>query len=147
MTHGSNEVGRNTGARSLNQTVALAFGVVYALVGVIGFFWSKTFATPAPSRNGQIIGLFQVNVLHNLVHLAIAVALIAAANTYTTARGANLAVGVTYVLVGILGLFLAGDHAANIIAVNQADNVLHLVSGALLTGVALAADKARTARA
>jgi hypothetical protein len=142
VTHGSNEVGR-TGARTLNQTLALVFGAVYALVAVLGFFVAETFADNA-DENGSILGIFQVNHLHNLVHLAIGIALLAASRRHDTSRGANLAIGVTYLLVGVLGLFLL-DSDANILALNGADNVLHLLSGALLTAVALGADKeART---
>jgi glucose uptake protein GlcU len=144
VTHGSNELGRTTGARSINQTVALVFGAVYTVVAIIGFFLAKTFATNDP-KNGDIVGLFQVNHLHNIVHLLIGVGLIAASRAHSTARNANLAVGVTYLVVFVLGLFLLHS-SANILAVNGPDNVLHLVSGALLAGVALAMDKDRAPR-
>ena len=142
MTAGSHDVDRNTGARTINQTVALVFGAIYTLVAVIGFFVAKTFATN-DSKNGDILGLFQVNHLHNLVHLLIGVALIAASRRHDSARGANLAVGATYVLVGIIGLFVI-DKSINILSVNGADNGLHLLSGAALLGTALLADKARS---
>ncbi|MFP5220131.1 MAG: DUF4383 domain-containing protein, partial [Actinomycetes bacterium] len=67
----------------------------------------------------------------------------AASRRHDTARGANLAIGATYLLVGVLGLFINGDNDANILALNGADNVLHLLSGAVLAGVAVAADKNR----
>lgn len=142
MTHGSSEVGR-TGARSVNQTVALAFGAVYALVAVLGLFVAKTFAG---TTDGKLLGLFEVNHLHNIVHLLIGVALLVAARALMTARAANLAIGATYLLVGVLGLFVVGK-SVNILALNGGDNLLHLASGALLVGIATAADKARTARA
>jgi hypothetical protein len=142
VTHGSNEVGR-TGARSLNQTLALVFGAVYTLVALIGFFVADTFAdTGIDPEEGKILGIFEVNHLHNLVHLLIGLALLAASRRHDTARGANLAIGATYLVVGLLGLFLL-DSDANILALNGADNVLHLLSGALLAGVALTQDKNR----
>lgn len=141
MTTGSHEAGRSTTARSLNQTLALVFGAVYTLVAVLGFFVAETFADDA-DRNGEILGIFQVNHLHNLVHLLIGVALLAASRRHDTARSANLAIGATYLLVGVLGLFVL-DSDANILALNGADNVLHLLSAAVLLGVALAADKSR----
>lgn len=140
-TAGSNDVGR-TSARTINQTVALVFGAVYILVAVIGFFVAETFAS---TDDDAILGIFEVNHLHNLVHLLIGVALVAAAKRHDSARGANLAIGATYLLVGVLGLFIL-DTEANILALNGADNVLHLVSGAVLLGVALAADKNARAR-
>jgi hypothetical protein len=139
MTHGSHEVGRDAGAtgRTLNQIVALAFGVIYTLVGIAGFFVSETFAE---QTDNNLLGLFQVNHLHNIVHLLIGVALIAASRRLDTARGANLAIGATYLLLGVLGWFIQ-DTAVDVIALNEADHVLHLGSGALLLAVALLADK------
>ena len=126
------------GARTVNQTVALVFGVAYALVGVVGFF--VTSDVPFIGQEGEPLILFDVNGLHNVVHLLIGVALIAAAKRYDTARGANLAIGVTYLALGLLGPLITGTEL-NIVALNSADHVLHLVSGALLTAVALLADK------
>ena len=62
--------------------------------------------------------------------------------TQTALRAANTAVGAVYLVVGVLGLFIL-DSSANILALNGADNGLHLVSGAVLLGVGLFADKAR----
>jgi glucose uptake protein GlcU len=138
VTHGSHEVGRT--GRTVNQTVALAFGAIYTLVGLAGFFVSETFAG---RTDNDLLG-FQVNHLHNIVHLLIGVALIAASKRVDTARGANLAIGVTYLALGVLGPLIT-DTALNVVALNSADHVLHLASGALLTAVALLADKkART---
>ncbi|HWG93847.1 MAG TPA: DUF4383 domain-containing protein [Mycobacteriales bacterium] len=139
MTHGSHEVGRT--GRTVNQTVALAFGAIYTLVGIAGFFVSETFAD---RTDNDLLGIFQVNHLHNIVHLLIGVALIAASKRHDTSRGANLAIGVTYLALGVLGPPITGT-ALNVVALNGADHVLHLASGAVLTAVALLADKnART---
>ncbi len=145
MTHGSSELGRGTtaGSRSINQIVALAFGAVYTLVGIAGFFVSETFAD---QTDNNLLGLFQVNHLHNIVHLLIGVALIAASRRLDTARGANLAIGATYLVLGVIGWFIQ-DTEVNVIALNEADHVLHLLSGALLLAVALLADKRARTRA
>ena len=130
-------------SRSINQLVALVFGVVYALVGIAGFF--VTGDVPFVGDEGNPLILFDVNGLHNVVHLLIGVALIAAAKRLDTARGANLAIGVTYLALGVLGPFIT-DTAINIVALNSADHVLHLISGALLTAVAVLADKTSRTR-
>jgi hypothetical protein len=56
---------------------ALVGGIVYALVGIIGFFPAALLPPPpgAPELTvdtlyGYLLGLFPVNVLHSLVHLA-----------------------------------------------------------------------------
>jgi len=129
-------------SRTINQTVAMVFGVIYTLVGIAGFFVSDTFAE---QTDDNLLGLFQVNHLHNIVHLLIGVALIAASRRLDTARGANLAIGATYLLLGVLGWFI-NDTAIDVIALNSADHLLHLASGAVLAGVAVAADKAARSR-
>jgi hypothetical protein len=129
-----------TGTRSVNSTVAAVFGAVYTLVGLAGFFVSETFAA---TDDNTLLG-FEVNHLHNIVHLLIGLALLGASRRTETARRLNLLIGGTYVLLGIVGWFI-DDTAANIVALNEPDHLLHLVSGALLVAVALGADKrART---
>jgi len=125
-----------TGTRSINRTVAAGFGAVYTLVGIAGFFVSDNFIS---KTDNDLLG-FQVNNLHNIVHLLIGVALLAASKRHDTARSANLAIGATYLLLGVLGPVINGT-AVDIIALNTADNWLHVVSGLLLLGVALLADK------
>ena len=125
-------------SRSLNQTLALTFGAVYALVGVLGFFGSGD-VDFAGEKGASLLG-FDVNGLHSVVHLLIGVALLAASRAHASARGANLAIGSVYVLLAVLGPFI-NNTAADIIGLNGADNVLHLLSGVLLVGVAVAADK------
>ena len=127
--------------RSLNQTLSLAFGAVYALVGVLGFFVS-TDVDFAGKSGASLLG-FDVNGLHSIVHLLIGVALIAASRTHAVARATNLTIGAVYVLLAVLGPVI-NDTAADIIGLNGADHFLHAASGILLVGVALAGDKART---
>ena len=127
-------------SRSLNQTLALAFGAVYALVGLLGFAVSGD--VDFAGKDGASLLGFDVNGLHNIVHLLIGVALLAASRTHALARSANLTIGAVYVLLAVLGPFI-NDTAADIIGLNGADHVLHLLSGVLLVGVAVAADKTR----
>lgn len=132
----SSSAGRTSG--TVNQTVAAAFGAIYVLVGIIGFFVDHQGF--ADTHGGKLLGIFEVNPLHNVVHILIGVVLLAAARTLASARSANTAIGAAYLLVGVLGLFLL-DSDANILALNGADNVLHLGSAVLLLAVGLGADK------
>lgn len=130
--------------RSLNQTLALTFGAVYALVGVIGFFVSSADGF-AGDDGGKLLGIFGVNGLHNIVHLLIGVALVLASRTHAAARSTNLTIGAVYILLAVLGPFI-NDTALDIVALNGPDHVLHALSGVLLVGVAVAMDKStRTA--
>lgn len=98
------------------------------------------------ATEGRNLLLFEVNPLHNIVHLGIGAALLLASRSVRAARGTNVAIGAVYLLVGVVGLFLV-DTGANIIALNGADNVLHLASALLLLGVGLAADREDAGRA
>ena len=123
-------------ARSVNSTVAAVFGAVYVLVGLAGFLVSDTFAE---TDDDTLLG-FELNNLHNVVHLLIGLALLAASRRTESARRLNLLIGATYVVLGLIGWFVE-DSDANVLALNSADHLLHLASGAVLVAVALAADR------
>lgn len=123
-------------SRTLNQTVAVAFGAVYILVGVIGF--AVTNEVGFAAREGRdLLGIFEVNPLHNIVHLAIgALLLLGGLASAAAARAVNAIVGATYLVVGLAGLVMM-DSRSDILALNSADNVLHLGSALLLLGVSI----------
>lgn len=132
-------------SQSPNRIVGTVFGAVYLLVGIAGFF--VTSGVGFASTEGEPLILFEVNPLHNVVHLLIgAVLFLAARASVAASRAANTGVGAVYLLVGVLGLFLVGS-GANILALNGADNVLHFASAVLLLGVGLGADRTAPARA
>ncbi|MEZ0449019.1 DUF4383 domain-containing protein [Cellulomonas sp. ICMP 17802] len=127
-------------SQSPNRLVGTVFGIVYLLVGLAGF--AVTGGVSFAATEGRPLIVFDVNPLHNIVHLLIGAALLVAARTSVrAAKGTNTTIGAVYLLVGVLGLFLVGS-GANILALNGADNVLHFASAILLLGVGLAADKA-----
>lgn len=124
---------------SPNRLIATIFGAVYLLVGVLGFF--VTAGTGFFATEGANLIIFAVNPLHNVIHLLIGAALLyAGMNSTILSKTVNSTVGGVYLLVGILGLFLVGS-SLNIIALNGADNVLHLASAVVLLGVGLSQDR------
>lgn len=123
-----------TNGRSLNQLLALGFGAVYALVGVLGFFVS-THVDFAGKHGASLLG-FDVNGLHSVVHLAIGIALMAASRTAVAAKATNLTIGAVYVLLAVLGPFI-NDTALDIIGLNGPDHFLHLASGVVLVATAV----------
>jgi hypothetical protein len=129
---------------SPNRLLATIFGVVYLLVGLLGF--AVTGFSDFAGTEGDTLIFFDVNPLHNIVHLGIGGLLLAASRTVASARAANTGVGAVYLLVGVLGLFLVGEDL-NILALNSADNVLHFASAIVLLGVGLGADRRTSATA
>ena len=132
---------------SPNRIAATVFGAVYVLVGLLGFAVTGGVDFIA-TEGGLLLGIFAVNPLHNIAHLAIGAALlISGLSNVTAAKAANTTVGAAYLLLGIVGFFIAGT-AANILALNTADHFLHLASAIVLLGVGLGAERsARVATA
>lgn len=136
--------------RSPNRIIAFLFGGVYVVVGLLGFFWVNDvpFAGPGDGSNA-ILGIFEVNPLHNIAHLLIGSALlIAGAGTAASARAANSTVGALYLLLGIVGFFLTapdgGRSPINILSLNLPDHFLHLASAFVLLATGLGADRGAT---
>jgi hypothetical protein len=90
----------------------------------------------------ELLGIFQVSVLHNIVHLLFGVAGIAAARTFGSARGYLIGGGVIYLVLWIYGLAIDHGSDANFVPLNDADNWLHLVLGIAMIGVGLALGRA-----
>jgi len=125
------------------QLLALAIGVVYTLVGIAGFFVTG-FDNFAAETDKTLLG-FEINPLHNIVHLVIGLAGLALWRRLDTARTYGWLLAAGYGLAFIYGLFAAGNRDINFLSLNSADNILHLVSA--LAGVAIALWPAtRTAR-
>ncbi|HEV7741003.1 MAG TPA: DUF4383 domain-containing protein, partial [Pseudolysinimonas sp.] len=90
---------------------------------------------------GLLLGIFEVNIFHNVAHLLIGAALlIAGLSGVRPAKTINSVIGAAYLLLGIVGLFIVGS-AFNILAINGADNVLHFGSAVLLLAVGLGAER------
>jgi hypothetical protein len=139
-------------SKSPNRLLAVIFGAVYILVGLLGFTVSAGLPFFETDSNALLLGIFEVNNFHNVAHLIIGAALFfGGISSVSAAKSVNTVVGAAYLLLGLVGLFLIGT-AANILSLNGADNVLHFGSAIILLGVGLGADKrndrsARTARA
>jgi hypothetical protein len=126
------------------QKAALVAGAVFLLVGVLGFvpgitthYDQLTFA--GHHSEAALLGVFNVSVLHNVVHLAFGVAGIALARTFNTARSYLIGGGVIYLVLFLYGLVIDHDSSMNFVPVNNADNWLHLglAAGMLALGIAL----------
>jgi Domain of unknown function (DUF4383) len=120
--------------RTAVQKAALAVGVVFLLVGVLGFVPGitsnyDTLGAAGHESEAMLLGIFQVSVLHNIVHLLFGIAGIMMARRSDTARTYLLVGGVVYLVLWVYGLFVGHDSSANFVPVNDADNWLHLLLG------------------
>jgi len=126
--------GRSAANRAAVQKAAQAVGAVFLLVGILGFIPGITanFGALGIAGHGSealLLGVFQVSVLHNIVHLLFGVAGLLLARTPAQARNYLIVGGVIYLVLWLYGLFIDHDSSANFVPVNNADNWLHLVLG------------------
>ena len=132
------------GGRTPLQQASFIVGIVFLLVGVLGFIpgittnygdvWSEFIGHESEAK---LLGIFQVNALHNIVHLLFGVAGIAAARTAESSRLFLIGGGALYLVLWIYGLLISLDSAANFVSLNTADNWLHFVLGAGMIGLGL----------
>ncbi|MFF2721534.1 DUF4383 domain-containing protein [Streptomyces sp. NPDC058011] len=144
---------RRTTTKSPVQKAAMAVGAVFLLVGVLGFIPGitsdyDTMKFAEHHSEAKLLGVFQVSILHNIVHLLFGVAGIAMARAASTARTYLLAGGAVYLLLWLYGLFIDHDSAANFVPFNTADNWLHffLGIGMIALGALLTRTRTHTAR-
>ncbi|MFF3852530.1 DUF4383 domain-containing protein [Micromonospora sp. NPDC002575] len=116
------------------RRAAATVGVVFLLVGLLGFvpgittgFGDLRFA--GHGSGAKLLGVFQVSVLHNAVHLAFGLAGLALSRTWAGARVFLIGGGAIYLVLWLYGLAVDHGSDANFIPVNNADNWLHLLLG------------------
>jgi hypothetical protein len=130
------------------QKVAAATGVVFLLVGVLGFIPGITTSYDemqfaGHTSDAMLLGIFQVSILHNIVHLLFGVVGLAMARTWSGARGFLIGGGVIYAILWIYGLIVGEESAANFVPLNTGDNWLHFVLAVGMIGLGLVLSKER----
>jgi hypothetical protein len=139
-------------AKTAIEKVALVVGIVFLLVGIAGFIPGLTSGLDTMQFAGHdseamLLGVFQVSIFHNIVHLLFGVVGIAVAGSSRASRNYLIWGGVIYAVLWIYGLFTGdADSGANFVPLNSADNWLHLVLalGMILLGVFVGRDRAQT---
>ena len=144
---------RRTG-RSLLQVFAAVMGLAFLLAGLGGFIPGVTsnyddLSLYGTDSNAELLGLFRVSILHNIVHLLFGVGLLAAARA-SWSRLYLLGGGVGYLGVFAYGLLVEQSSDANFLPLNDADNLLHLglsLAMILLGLIGIAAERRGTSGA
>jgi hypothetical protein len=146
-THASSRTSQGSPVQAASALVGAAF----LLVGVLGFIPGIT--TPydglhaaGHDSHAELLGLFQVSTLHNVVHMLFGVAGMVLARTWSAARGFLVGGGVVYLVLSLYGVVVDQQSQANFVPLNTADNWLHLVLGIgmIVLGVVLARRTATT---
>jgi hypothetical protein len=137
------------------STFAKLVGAAFLTVGILGFipgitshFGDIRFA--GEDSDAKLLGLFQVSVLHNIVHLLFGIAGLAAARAgWRAARTYLFAGGAIYLVLWLYGLIVDKASDGNFVPLNRADDWLHFLLGVSMLALgALAStrdDRYRTA--
>ncbi len=115
----------------LARGAALLIGAGYVVAGLVGFI-ATGFTGFVADTDEQLLGFFDLNIFHNVVHLAIGAGLILASRVrdVTVTEGVLIGVGLFYILAALLGFL----DELQIISINFAlsiDNFFHLATGLL----------------
>jgi hypothetical protein len=142
--------GTMTPTRTAVQWAALVVGIVFLVVGILGFipgittnFDTLTFA--GHGGDARLLGIFEVSVLHNIVHLAFGILGVAMASRVASARLFLVGGGIIYLLLWLYGLVINQESTANFLPLNTADNWLHFLLGAGMIALGLIFGRAATA--
>ncbi len=132
------------------QMAAAAVGMVFLLVGVLGFVPGITsnlgdIEFVDHESDAELLGLFQVNILHNIVHLLFGVFGLMLARTIPSARSFLLLGGAAYLALWLYGAVIDLDESWNFVALNTADNWLHAGLGVGMLAIGAAVPKGRPA--
>jgi len=133
--------------RSLVQLAATAVAAVFLLVGIVGFvpgittgFDGMTFA--GHDSTAMLLSVFEVSILHNVVHLLFGVVGLLLARSVAGATAFLVGGGAVYLVLWLYGIAVGHDTAANFVQLNTADNWLHLALGIGMIGLGLALRRA-----
>lgn len=119
------------------KRIALVFGIVFLLVGILGLVSAGGMEMGADPAPGMVLGLFPVNLLHNIVHLLFGVWGLVASRSFAGSKMYAQVAGVIYIVLAILGFVVPTTFG--FIPIGGADIGLHAVIGLVLAGVGFTA--------
>jgi hypothetical protein len=113
------------------------FGIVFILVAILGFVASGGSMDADPETAPRLLGLFAVNVLHNVVHLLFGVWGLLAARSFSGAKTYGMVGGIAYLALAALG-YVTPD-TFGLIPIGGHDIWLHALLGVALAAVGFTA--------
>lgn len=125
--------------RTFVQRAALIFGWGFVVLGVLGFLVTGASMEDDPLLAPRLLGLFPLNVMHNVVHLLLGVWGIASVPSFMASKAYALGAGVIYLLLALLGVF--SPSMFGMVPIGGNDIWLHLLFGVPLVAIGLMAKR------
>ena len=122
------------------QKAARFMGIAFLLVGILGFIPGITsnyddMAFAGQESDAELLGIFQVSILHNIVHLVFGIAGLALSRTWDGARNFLVGGGIIYLALAAYDAITEQETSANFLPTNNADGWLHLALGVTMLGL------------
>lgn len=116
---------------------ALAFGIVFLLVGIAGFIpalvvpFEEDHGLAIHASSGRLFGLFPVNVLHNIVHIVFGLWGLLAYKSISGARTYARATAIIYAVLMVMGVIPVLNTTFGLVPIFGHDVWLHAVLAAV----------------
>lgn len=151
VSRSTSAAARRAMGRPLVRTLAAAVGALFLLLGILGFipgittdYYDIRFA--GHDSTAKLLGVFQVSILHNIIHLASGVAGLALARSVAGARTFLLGGGAIYLVLWLYGVVVHQGSTANFVPFNTADNWLHFFLGVGMIGLGVVSTRGPVGR-
>lgn len=136
--------------RSPLRVAALLVAATFLVVGILGFIPGittnyDTLSFAGHDSHAELLGIFHVSILHNLVHLLFGAVGVVLARSFAGARIYLIGGGAIYLVLWLYGLIIDKDSGANFIPVNTADDWLHFGLGVGMIALGLILGRRRPA--
>jgi hypothetical protein len=132
------------------QSAAMLIGIVFLLVGILGFipgittnYDAMTFA--GKDSGAELLGIFQVSILHNIIHGLFGIVGLFFARTMEGARTYLIGGGAIYLAIAVYGIIVGTDAGANFVPLNGADDILHILLGIGMIAIGILLSRERIA--
>ena len=125
------------------QKLAGVFGVIFIIIAVLGFIAPGGLVMAMDPTTGMVLGVFPVNLLHNIVHLLFGVWGLVASRSWSGSKTFFTVGGIIYVVLTCVG-FLSPT-GFGLVPLGGADIWLHAVLAIAMLGLGLTAKAAPAA--
>ena len=118
------------------KSLGMLFGIVFLAVGILGF-------VPGVTKDEMLLGIFMVNTVHSVVHIASGVVFLLASMAGGAAASLWFKIfGLIYAVVAVMGFVVGNGMIFGLISNNTNDTWLHVVLAVAMLAIGFLSPKA-----